>query len=121
MDAIKFIKEANKMCNSHDFCNGCPAFDSLGPCKILHSNNYSAEEKLSIVEEWAKKHSIKTRQSVFLEQYPNASVIEGGTIGICPKALDKDHECFRRYFDIVDGQMIDCLECKKRFWMQEVE
>ena len=77
--------------------------------------------KIKNHEKRSKKCSTKTRQDEFLKQYPNASVTTGGIIGICPKALDKNHECFCRYFDIVDGQMIDCLECKKQFWMQEVE
>ena len=111
MDAIKFIKEANEMCNSHDFCNGCPAFDSLGPCKILHSNNYSAEEKLSIVEEWAKKHSIKTRQSAFLERYPNARRDCQDILCICPAEIFGDTVC----------QPMICSECRHKFWMQEVE
>ena len=119
MDAIKFIKEANKMCNSHDFCNGCPAFDSLGPCKILHSNNYSAEEKLSIVEEWAKKHPSKTRQSVFLEQYPEARIDEAdGVLNVCPAMVSMAHR----------GDGVGCVDmykecdvCRREFWMQEVE
>ena len=116
MDAIKFIKEANKMCNSHDFCNGCPAFDSLGPCKILHSNNCSAEEKLSIVEEWAKKHSIKTRQSVFLEQYPNARVnINTGVLSVYPCAIEQGME------NTIYCNSISCADCRREFWMQEVE
>lgn len=113
MDAIKFIKEANKMCNSHDFCNGCPAFDSLGPCRILHSNNYSAEEKFSIVEEWAKKHSNKTRQSVFLEQYPNAKRDCQDILCVCPAEIFGDTVCQK-------GPAI-CSDCRRKFWMQEVE
>ena len=116
MDAIKFIKEANKMCNSHDFCNGCPAFDSLGPCKILHSNNYSAEEKLSIVEEWAKKHSIKTRQSVFLEQWPESEIDESGILMLCPMTVSADRR--NRHGDC---STLNCADCRREFWMQEVE
>ena len=116
MDAIKFIKEANKMCNSHDFCNGCPAFDSLGPCKILHSNNYSAEEKLSIVEEWAKKHSIKTRQSVFLEQWPESEIDESGVLMLCPMTVSTDRR--NRHGDC---STLNCTDCRREFWMQEVE
>lgn len=116
MDAIKFIKEANRMCNSHDFCNGCPAFDSLGPCKILHSNNYSAEEKLSIVEEWAKKHSIKTRQSVFLEQWPESEIDESGVLMLCPMTVSADRR--NRHGDC---STLNCTDCRREFWMQEVE
>ena len=119
MDAIKFIKEANKMCNSFDFCNGCPAFDSLGPCKILCSNNnYSAEEKLSIVEEWAKKHSIKTRQSVFLEQYPEASIGIDGVLKVCPMLISAAYRDNNGLCADLDSE---CENCRHEFWMQEVE
>lgn len=118
MDAIKFIKEANRMCNSHDFCNGCPAFDSSGPCKILYSNdNYSAEEKFSIVEEWSKKNSNKTRQSVFLEQYPEAEIDSQGVLSICPAVVYGDKVCPKNEGD----DHILCCDCRREFWMQEVE
>lgn len=112
MDAIKFIKEANRMCHSFDFCNGCPAFDSSGPCKILYSNNYSAEEKFSIVEEWSKKHSIKTRQSVFLEQYPEAEIDESGILMLCPSKVSAAYR---------PCASLNCFNCRREFWMQEVE
>ena len=113
MDAIKFIKEANKMCNSFNSCCRCPASDSLGRCKFFHSNNYSAEEKLSIVEEWAKKHSIKTRQSVFLEQHPNAKRDCQDILCVCPAEIFGDTVCQK-------GPAL-CSDCRHKFWMQEVE
>lgn len=118
MDAIKFINEANRMCHSHDFCNGCPAFDSLGPCKILYSNNYSAEEKFSIVEEWAKKHPIKTRQSVFLEQWPNVRLDANGLIDISPCRMDHGNYPFNGK-DCCKFR--SCGDCRREFWMQEVK
>lgn len=116
MDAIKFINEANRMCHLHDFCNNCPAFDSLGPCKILYSNNYSAEEKLSIVEKWSKEHPIKTRQNIFLEQYPEAEIDENGCLMLCPITVSADKR--NRHEDCTT---LKCTDCRREFWMKEIE
>ena len=35
MDAVKFIKERNRMCKSFgDGCTGCPASDDCGCCAV---------------------------------------------------------------------------------------
>lgn len=93
MDAIKFINEAKRMCKSFgDDCTGCPAFDnSLTLCKLCIYCEYSEEEKLSIVEKWSKEHPAKTRQSVFLEQYPEARIRSDGVLSVCPAAISSEH------------------------------
>ena len=113
MDTIKFIKESKRMCDSFNSCNECPAFDSFGPCKILSCNKYSAEEKLSIVEKWSKDHPAKTRQSVFLEQYPNAKRDCQDILCVCPAEIFGDTVC-------QEGHAL-CCDCRHKFWMQEVE
>lgn len=114
MDAIKFIKEANRMCKSFsDKCNcaECPANSEF--CKISHPYECSAEEKLSIVEEWANDHPAKTRQSAFLEQYPNAKLDCQDILCVCPAEIFGDTVC-------QEGRAL-CSDCRHKFWMQEVE
>lgn len=87
-------------------------------------NNLTTDEEckkiISTVEQWLKEHPHKTRQSEFLKMFPNASVIANGTLGICPKSLDKDRECF--YSDNYDNnKFVDCLSCRNQFWLEEVE
>lgn len=61
MDAIKFIKESNRMCKSFsNNCAGCPA--NSGFCKINPPYEFSAEEKFSIVEKWTKEHPIRLQE-----------------------------------------------------------
>lgn len=52
MDAVKFIEERDRMCESFEKCSyGCPAWD--GSCK-LETGTYlkcEADEKVKIVEE----------------------------------------------------------------------
>lgn len=39
------------------------------------------------VEEWAKKNSAKTRQSVFLEQWPSAKIVKVNWEGVALTAV----------------------------------
>lgn len=56
----------------------------------------------------------KTRQDVFLEQWPEAELVDG-IIGILPCHLVTtfwlDPECRKTF----------CPDCRRKFWMQEVE
>lgn len=119
MDAVKFTRAAMRMCNDYySKCWSCPAGDGVS-CKL--GSDYgaiSAEEKVSIVERWAAKHPAKTRQSEFLEHYPEAKLRQDGVLTICPLEIspayrEKDGSCASR-FDT-------CAGCKRKFWLAEVE
>lgn len=115
MDAIKFINESNRMCKSFsDDCTECPTFDySSTLCKISLYFECSKEEKLSIVEKWSKDHPAKTRQSVFLERYPNAKRDRQDILCVCPAEIFGDTVC--------QECRALCSDCRHKFWMQEVE
>lgn len=68
-----------------------------------------------IVEKWSKAHSRKTRQSEFLELWPNAKVFVDGVLDFCPQELDSRYPC-----KSTDIEM-RCQSCRRKFWMQEVE
>ena len=118
MDAVKFIEERDRMCKSFDkYCYGCPAWDGSS-CK-LGTGTYlkcEADKKVKIVEEWAAAHPRKTRQSVFLEQYPNAVLDKDGVLRICPSFVGSDVS--EKYRCLCST---DCGACRREFWMQEVE
>ena len=116
MDAVKFIEERNRMCRAFGkYCDGCPAVYENG----WGCDDDAWDEKLvDTVEKWAAERPRKTRQSVFLEQYPEANVGEDGVLRICPCTIsayyrDKTGGCG-------DPDMI-CATCRREFWMQEVE
>ena len=120
MDAVKFTRAAMRMCNDYySKCWSCPAGDDTS-CKLDSSYSaISAEGKVAIVEQWAERHPAKTRQSVFLEQYPETRLMQDGTIKICPSAVsaayrEKDGSCAI----LRSGS---CTECRKAFWLAEVE
>lgn len=120
MDAVKFTRAAMRMCNDYySKCWSCPAGDSTS-CQLDSSYSaISAEEKVSIVEQWAERHPAKTRQSVFLEQYPEARLSEDGILLICPRMIsaeyrDEDDSCNRVNYGT-------CADCRREFWSAEVE
>lgn len=117
MDAIKFIEERNRMCKSFgNRCTGCPAFN--GGCAVGQESTLDATDQIAIVEKWSAAHPRKTRQSVFLEQYPETILDAFGALQICPMVISAAHRDS-------DGECKDpakmCIDCRREFWMQEVE
>lgn len=117
MDALEFLKERKRMCNSYKGCSGCPCAESH--CVISHiTSDEDYERIIATVEQWSKEHPIKTRQSVFLEQFPEAELDVCGVVTICPAKLFKAHRnssigCKNT------GKL--CIDCRREFWMQKVE
>lgn len=64
MDAVEFLNEGTRMCNSHEACVGCPMYP-IDDCCMVRMN---LKQMIRIVEQWSKEHPIKTRQSEFLKQ-----------------------------------------------------
>lgn len=117
MDALEFLKERKRMCNSYSDCCDCPLGSSS--CVINHATSDEDNEKIiTAVEQWSNEHPRKTRQSVFLEQYPEAEIDAYGVVGLCPMSIsaahrDSDGEC--------NCPEKMCSYCRREFWMQEVE
>ena len=110
MDALEFFKERRRMCNSYRNCEGCPLED--GKCVVIDvTPDEDYKRIVAAVEQWSKEHPRKTRQSVFLEQWPNCQMGDDGVIDICPKNVNKMHVC----------GSVGCADCRREFWMQEVE
>lgn len=115
MDAMKFIEERNRMCDSFETCGMCPAFEfSCSELRKIQQN----PTIVSIVERWSKENPRKTRQDVFLEQYPEAKCLEDGAIVICPAALSS---AYRNSIGECKSPEEYCKDCRREFWMQEVE
>ncbi len=96
MDAVKFIEERNRMCGTMSEVWGVDA------AQIVKST-----------EKWAAAHPHKTRQSVFLEQWPNCTKDATGVINLCPRYFDTGYIC--------SGTEIDCAKCRSKFWGKVVE
>lgn len=112
MDAIKFIKEKNRMCCSHRLCSNCPA-SSTSKEKCDEFLNSNVEEFVSIVEKWSAEHPVKTRQSEFLKIFPNAKLDDNGTISICPLYIEP-----RIQNELCSAT--SCYKCRNKYWLAEV-
>lgn len=112
MDAIEFINERQRMCAAFTGgCTGCPLDGTL--CGGF--NNVEAERLVGAVEKWSVQHPRKTRQSVFLEQYPNARVHAEGIVDIWPCEVEKNMQ------NVIYCNSLSCIDCRREFWKEEVE
>lgn len=106
MDAVKFVEERRRMF----------AVTGENPKYSLFNMSTCAEDVVKEVEEWSAAHPRKTRQSVFLEQWPEAEIDKSGCLMLCPLTVSAEHrdrhgECTK----------LVCSGCRRKFWMQEVE
>ena len=102
MDAVKFLQERKRMHES----------GAIAPSVML-GNNYDPESAVKVVEEWASVHPRKTRQSVFLENYPYARIDSQSVLHVCPADVYGNNVC--------PEEKEICYDCRREFWMQEVE
>lgn len=105
-DAVKFVEERRRM-----YTLGCIK-------KGINDYNTKAEAVVAEVEAWAAAHPRKTRQSVFLEQWPEAELDTNGAVAICPTILSSDYRSANKR---CKHPGTACSDCRREFWMQEVE
>ena len=121
MDALKFIEERNRMCERYwqvdGDCDGCPMVN-VGECNELRNMVDDAGKAVGnvveTVEKWSKEHPRKTRQDAFLGQWPEAVLVDD-IIDIKPCSL------VAAYMPKIECCKTSCYECRRKFWMQEVE
>lgn len=119
MDTLKFIEEINRMCQSYSDCDDCPLVEKN--CDLLRLFTDTDDEikvMFSIVEKLSKEHQHTTRQSVFLEQWPEAELTKDGVISICPIAVSA--ACRNKTGGCTSPTRPRCDECRRKFWSQEV-
>lgn len=88
MDALEFLRERKRMCNSYKGCEDCPL--GKGRC-VIGTSDEDCERIIATVERWSKEHPLKTRQSVFLERYPEAKIDNTGVLDVCPTLIVYSH------------------------------
>ena len=115
MDAVKFLQERARMCNSFSpDCEGCRVDEEkpvMSECYRWRFEN--PERAVKIVEEWSAAHPRKTRQSVFLEQYPNARIDSQAVIYVCPADAYGDKVCPKNEENV----HMPCRDCRRNFWL----
>ena len=105
MDAVEFIKQVRRM--------GKQKGEAI--CFKLEEKDTEIVEK---VEQWAKEHPAKTRQSEFLKQWPDAEVGDDGYPSVAPCQLYKNIE--EKDENGVCCKNCGCAECRRDFWLKEI-
>lgn len=106
MDAVKFVEERRRMFT----------VPGASPKYSLFNLSTRAADVVKEVEAWSAAHPRRTRQSVFLEQWPNASLADDGVLTFCPKRVDFNISCLAECHSVKK-----CSDCRREFWTQEVE
>lgn len=106
MDAVKFIEERRRM------------YRVTGKHEPTLAEWIPAEDVVKEVEAWSAAHPRKTRQSVFLKQYPEAKLDGGDCLELCPCTISAAHRDEYGRCALVDTK---CFVCRREFWTQEVE
>ena len=108
MDAVKFIKAIKQMLSAG-------AGDSTVQKYISAYKKNDCEGMVKAAEQWAAEHPVKTRQSVFLEQFPNAPIYTNThNVALDPCLVDT---ALRGHCPTGRG----CDICRREFWLAEVE
>ena len=108
MDALEFIKAIKQMLSAG-------ANNSTVQKYISAYKKNDCEGMVKAAEQWAAEHPIKTRQSEFLKMFPDAPIYpDTGLVRVSPCQVDR----------ALCGNCptgINCIECRKKFWLAEVE
>ena len=112
MDAVKYLKEKQRMCEKYIDCLDCPLDEVKSKHHItcVMTEKTHSEEAVEIVEKWSAENPEKTILQDFLEKYPNA---KSGVIirNTCPDDLGYEEEgnkCSTRRYKT------ECEECWNR-------
>lgn len=122
MDAVEFINEKYRMCELLNYeCRKCK-IDALehGREGCWGAIRKHPEEAVAIVERWAKEHPRKTRQNEFLKMFPNALISEG-VLKIEPCELIDSKLNSEECHSYDEFGLSGCYECRKNYWLEEVD
>lgn len=110
MDAVEFLDKVDRLSKRGSteekmrYTDYRAAGDNVGAVKF--------------VERWAVAHPIKTRQSEFLKQWPDASIDDLGVLKVCPSPISTSHRNAHGGCTYSGG---NCSDCRRKFWLAEVE
>lgn len=119
MEAVEFLKTVDRLCRAKEDCSSCPLNGYACDANLKDVARYytleSVQDMVQKVEQWAKEHPVKTRQSEFLKLFPNAYLKT-----ILPCSLDKTLKPLRcakyGYLSIT----CRCDRCRDDYWNEEV-
>ncbi len=76
MEAIKFLREAQRMCNEYACYNGCPIYgdEECVFSEITAQSPERLEDIVATVEAWIETHPIKTNAQKLKEMFGNKAI-----------------------------------------------
>ena len=106
MDAVEFIKQVRRM--------GKQKGEAI--CFKLEEKDTEIVEQ---VEQWAKEHPVKIRQSEFLKMWPDAEIGYDGLPTVAPCQLNIELLQCESQDDCEERGV--CGKCRRDFWLKEIE
>lgn len=108
MDAVEFVKTIQRKIKNEN------------RDEIIIRTTDDANLLVDLTEEWEKDNPIKTRQSIFLEKYPEARIDDSGVLSICPFSIvvsyrNNDGTC------VSPDKNRSCHDCRRKFWLKQVD
>lgn len=100
------IKDLKRMCAANRGCSKCPL---LGGCSSPDGFPDNADE---IVDDWVKKHPVKTYAMDLFEKFPNALKDEDGLPKFCVEEIYGV-----KYENCGCGDCHECIKC----WNREIK
>ena len=105
MDAVRFIEERRRM------------YKVTGKRSPTLAGWIPATDVVKEVANWSAANPRKTRQDVFLEQYPEAQIDDTDVLCVCPAVISPS---YRKDGGGCLNIHKKCANCRREFWMQEV-
>lgn len=106
MDAVEFLDKVDRLSKRGSTEE-----------KVRYNDYREAKDNAGAVKfvvRWTAAHPAKTRQSEFLKHYPGARrILAHGCLNACPMDVFSDAD--------INCNAQPCYECKKEFWLAEVE
>lgn len=113
------IYDYARLCEYYGDCESCPLSEKHNGYQMacfVFVTCYS-DEANEIILKWCEENLIETRQDRFLTMFPHVRLSEG-IVTFCPRAVDNTFPC------PVEGEVCgtrDCAECRRNYWLEEVE
>lgn len=114
MDAVEFLKEGARMCDTYAACEGC--YGRENACFVNDTDwRKNPEGVVAAVEEFAAENPKVTRQEAFLLAYPETTLDKNGVLCIMPCQIDK-----RIHDDRMNGSCkLNCNLCRRKYWFAD--
>ena len=114
MDAIEFLQEWSRMCESYDYCADCDIYENCPLAREVYFFNISSNDIKEIIKKvsnWNKNNPKITYKDIVLEKFPKMSRED--------KLFDKT--CPYDFGLLTSLACLNCDKTSKKCWEYEVD